>query len=185
MQRKAWYSIFRVDAMPLSLKNLLLNLTYKFLWWQGNHKGKSWDSIEGWWFGDFKIFLQPFFAFEQFDKTFLHFCNFFFQVASFFGNLWVEIKKCIYWNPLSIPLKWIATVATLLTYLSILRYVSKAKIQNTKVQTNQKVLGISLLNTKYFLRRFFLDCSINCYFGFLNNLITTVWGDWTISNFNF
>ena len=25
MQRKTWYSIFGVDAMPLSLKNLLLN----------------------------------------------------------------------------------------------------------------------------------------------------------------
>ena len=26
MQRKTWYSILRVDAMPLSLKNLLLSL---------------------------------------------------------------------------------------------------------------------------------------------------------------
>ena len=26
MQRKTWYSILRVDAMPLSLKNLLLRL---------------------------------------------------------------------------------------------------------------------------------------------------------------
>ena len=26
MQRKSWYSIFRVDAMPLSFKNLLLEV---------------------------------------------------------------------------------------------------------------------------------------------------------------
>ena len=26
MQRKTWYSIFGVDAMPLSLKNLLLKI---------------------------------------------------------------------------------------------------------------------------------------------------------------
>ena len=29
MQRKAWYSILELDAMPLSLKNLLLSLVYK------------------------------------------------------------------------------------------------------------------------------------------------------------
>ena len=29
MQRKTWYSIVGLDAMPLSLKNLLLNLTDK------------------------------------------------------------------------------------------------------------------------------------------------------------
>jgi hypothetical protein len=28
MQRKTWYSIFGVDAMPLSLKNLLLNWAF-------------------------------------------------------------------------------------------------------------------------------------------------------------
>ena len=31
-------------------------------------------------------------------------------------DLWVEIKKCIYWNPISFPLKW--TTAALLTYQS-------------------------------------------------------------------
>ena len=36
-------------------------------------------------------------------RLFLHFCNFF-PMGNLFGNLWVEIKKCIYWNSISFPL---------------------------------------------------------------------------------
>ena len=31
--------------------------------------------------------------------------------------LWVEIKKCIYWNPIFFPLNWTATMTALLTNL--------------------------------------------------------------------